>query len=90
MSEHRQLVRQLSITQRGAEKGPMSTSTERKIAMAPTLSEAELHTAWQTLQKDLAHKTEHLERILQRRKSGVRPALFQFMCTVEPVMKDHL
>lgn len=69
MSQHKQLVHQLSVAQRGAEKGPQ---TESKVAMAPTMSEAELHAGWQALQKDLAQKTEQLERILQRRKSGVR------------------
>ena len=63
-------MRQLSVTRAKAREG-----AEPEVgggAMLPaSMSEAELHSGWQTLQADLANKTETLERILQRRKSGV-------------------
>ena len=79
-------MRQLSATtaaQRGGEKPLWSASTEKKTAAAPYVSEADLHSGWQSLQRDLALKTEQLESILKRRKSGVRSMSDLFVCLGE-------
>ncbi|XP_076463748.1 nesprin-1-like isoform X5 [Babylonia areolata] len=70
LSQHQQLVKQLSAAPRGAERGLQLTGMERKAVAPPTMSEAELHSAWEALQRDLALKTEQLESLLQRTKSG--------------------
>ncbi|KAL8590281.1 hypothetical protein ACOMHN_006397 [Nucella lapillus] len=75
LSDHQRLVQQLSVTapstrSSGADRGAHPSSTETMMRVAPNVSEAQLHSGWEALQRDLARKTKQLESVLQRRKSG--------------------
>ncbi|XP_041353316.1 nesprin-1-like isoform X4 [Gigantopelta aegis] len=69
LSEHQQLVRQISLSGQRYQEAGHGVDGDR-LKTPPTLTEAQLQLQWENLQRDISNKKSNLEDIVRTRKPG--------------------
>ncbi|KAL3874929.1 hypothetical protein ACJMK2_037881 [Sinanodonta woodiana] len=73
LSQHRQLVRQLSSEMRIRDAGPHKFA---RVKVLPPISEEDLKTRWESLSKELEQKKQNLDEIIEQAKELVGPGQY--------------